>query len=168
MKATGIVRRLDDLGRLVIPKEIRRIYKLKEGDSIEFFVNDNAEIILKKFSILNEDEVVILNMCDCLSETTKTKAIFITEDTLLGHKSLKYRDLTNDFLSKVKIYHSENYENLNISKDILEYKFVFVSPVIRDSQFTGAFILLNNSEISEISTSICETFAQLLTVLSQQ
>ena len=49
MKATGIVRRLDDLGRLVIPKEIRRIYRLKEGDSIEFFVSEHSEIILKNY-----------------------------------------------------------------------------------------------------------------------
>ena len=47
MKATGIVRRLDDLGRLVIPKEIRKIYKLKEGDSIEFFVNEDSAILYR-------------------------------------------------------------------------------------------------------------------------
>ena len=62
MKATGIVRRLDDLGRLVIPKEIRKIYKLKEGDSIEFFVNENDEIVLKKFSVLSDEiETITLN-----------------------------------------------------------------------------------------------------------
>ena len=106
-------------------------------------------------------------MCDCLSEAIKTTAIFITEDTILGHASLKYRDLTNDFLNKVKVYHSEKYENLNISKDVLEYKHVFVSPVVNESQFTGAFILLSNSEINETSSSVCETFASLLTILSQ-
>ena len=168
MKATGIVRRLDDLGRLVIPKEIRRIYKLKEGDSIEFFVNDNSEIILKKFSILNEDESVILNMCSCLGESTNNLAIFITEDNLLGHEFLKYKDLTNEFLNRVKIYRSEKYENINISKEALSYKEVYVSPVIMESQFVGAFILLSNTEINDVAITLTNSFAQLLTILSQQ
>lgn len=62
MKATGIVRRLDDLGRLVIPKEIRRIYRLKEGDSIEFFVSEQSEIVLKKCSYLNEEKEMLTRM----------------------------------------------------------------------------------------------------------
>ena len=52
MKATGIVRRLDDLGRLVIPKEIRKQYHLKEGDSIEFYI-ENEKIILEKYDVLS-------------------------------------------------------------------------------------------------------------------
>ena len=131
-------------------------------------MNDNSEIILKKFSILNEDESLILNMCSVLSESSKNHAIFITEDSLLGHESLKYRDLTNDFLTKVKIYRSEKYENINISKDPLSYKEVYVSPVINESQFVGAFILLSNSEVNDISISLTNSYAQLLTVFSQQ
>lgn len=53
MKATGIVRRLDDLGRLVIPKEIRKQYRMKEGDSIEFFI-DNDRIVIQKFDVMSK------------------------------------------------------------------------------------------------------------------
>ena len=52
MKATGVVRRIDDLGRIVIPKEIRRNFKINEGDSLEIFV-DSVGIILKKYSLLD-------------------------------------------------------------------------------------------------------------------
>ncbi len=54
MKATGIVRRIDELGRIVIPKEIRRTYRIKEGDSLEVFISDGGEIILKKYSPFEE------------------------------------------------------------------------------------------------------------------
>lgn len=54
MKATGIVRRIDELGRIVIPKEIRRNYKVREGDQLEIFTDRNGEIILKKYSPLGE------------------------------------------------------------------------------------------------------------------
>src|SRR5690625_4078104 len=54
MKATGIVRRIDDLGRVVIPKEIRRTLRIREGDPLEIFVDREGEVILKKYSPINE------------------------------------------------------------------------------------------------------------------
>ena len=54
MKATGIVRRIDDLGRVVVPKEIRRILRIREGDPLEIFTNNDGEIILKKYSPVGE------------------------------------------------------------------------------------------------------------------
>ena len=54
MKATGIVRRIDDLGRVVVPKEIRRILRIREGDPLEIYTNHNGEIILKKYSPIGE------------------------------------------------------------------------------------------------------------------
>ena len=63
MKATGIVRRLDDLGRLVIPKEIRKKYRLKEGDSIEFYT-DSDRIIIQKHDHLSAHAEEIEIMCE--------------------------------------------------------------------------------------------------------
>ena len=54
MKATGIVRRIDDLGRAVIPKEIRRTLRIREGDPLEIFTDREGEIILKKYSPIGE------------------------------------------------------------------------------------------------------------------
>lgn len=54
MKATGIVRRIDDLGRVVVPKEIRRTLKIREGDPIEIFTEKDGEIILRKYSQIGE------------------------------------------------------------------------------------------------------------------
>ena len=55
MKATGIVRRIDDLGRIVIPKEIRRTLRIKEGDPLEIFTDREGEVILKKFILRSEN-----------------------------------------------------------------------------------------------------------------
>ena len=54
MKATGIVRRIDDLGRVVIPKEIRRTLRIREGDPLEIFTDREGEVILKKYSPIGE------------------------------------------------------------------------------------------------------------------
>lgn len=62
MKATGIVRRIDDLGRIVVPKEIRRTLRIREGDALEIFTDREGEIILKKYSPLGEREILQTNM----------------------------------------------------------------------------------------------------------
>ena len=54
MKATGIVRRIDDLGRVVVPKEIRRVLRIREGDPLEIYTGGAGEVILKKYSPINE------------------------------------------------------------------------------------------------------------------
>lgn len=59
MKATGIVRRIDDLGRVVIPKEIRRTLRIREGDPLEIFTDREGEVILKKYSPIGE----LANFC---------------------------------------------------------------------------------------------------------
>lgn len=58
MKATGIVRRVDDLGRVVIPKELRRTMKLREGDPVEFFIDtEQGGLVMKKYFPYQEDEI---------------------------------------------------------------------------------------------------------------
>ena len=59
MKATGVVRRIDDLGRVVIPKEIRRTMRIREGDSLEIFVNQSGEVVLKKYSPIADRKSVV-------------------------------------------------------------------------------------------------------------
>ena len=94
MKATGIVRRIDDLGRVVVPKEIRRTLRIREGDPLEIFTDREGEIILKKYSPIGElghfcttvcrqscTDNRICSMCnrpgysDCLSQETVKKNI---------------------------------------------------------------------------------------------
>ena len=62
MKATGIVRRIDDLGRVVIPKEIRRTMRIREGDPLEIYTENTGEVILKKYSIIGSGSVVLPNV----------------------------------------------------------------------------------------------------------
>ena len=69
MKATGIVRRIDDLGRVVIPKEIRRTLRIREGDPLEIFTDREGEIILKKYSPIGELSAFARQYADSLAQT---------------------------------------------------------------------------------------------------
>lgn len=66
MKATGIVRRIDDLGRVVIPKEIRRTMRIREGDPLEIFVSNEGEVIFKKYSPISELGSIAAQYCEVL------------------------------------------------------------------------------------------------------
>ena len=69
MKATGIVRRIDDLGRVVIPKEIRRTMRIREGDPLEIYTTRDGEVIFKKYSLIGGLEDFAAQFCDTLSPT---------------------------------------------------------------------------------------------------
>ena len=69
MKATGIVRRIDDLGRVVIPKEIRRTMRIREGDPLEIFVSNEGEVIFKKYSPISELGSIAAQYCEVLYRT---------------------------------------------------------------------------------------------------
>ena len=70
MKATGIVRRIDDLGRVVVPKEIRRTLRIREGDPLEIFTDREGEIILKKYSPIGELSLFSQQYADSLAQTS--------------------------------------------------------------------------------------------------
>ena len=59
MKATGVVRRIDDLGRIVIPKELRRTMRIKEGDSLEIFIDGSDKVFLRKYSPVQNIHVIV-------------------------------------------------------------------------------------------------------------
>ena len=84
MKATGVVRRIDDLGRIVIPKEIRRTLHIKEGDPLEIFTDKEGEIILKKYSPIGELSEFATGYAETLSKTTGHIACITDKDTVIA------------------------------------------------------------------------------------
>jgi AbrB family transcriptional regulator (stage V sporulation protein T) len=77
MKATGIVRRIDDLGRVVIPKEIRRVLRLREGDPLEIFTEKDGEVIFKKYSPMGELAEFAAQICESLHKTAGATAVTV-------------------------------------------------------------------------------------------
>ena len=90
MKATGIVRRIDDLGRVVVPKEIRRTLRIREGDPLEIFTDKEGEIILKKYSPMGELGTFAQQYVDAVAATLgKTVAICDRDQIIAAYGSLK-------------------------------------------------------------------------------
>lgn len=84
MKATGIVRRIDDLGRVVIPKEIRRTMHIREGDPLEIFTDKDGELIFKKYSPVNELSDFAMQLCDSLRRACDGIAAVCDRDSVIA------------------------------------------------------------------------------------
>ena len=97
MKATGVVRRIDDLGRIVIPKEIRRNLRIRDGESLEIFV-DGADVILKKFSVMRNIDEYAINLVDALYSMLK-KSVIVTDTDSIIACSKNIKDLLNKNIS---------------------------------------------------------------------
>ena len=93
MKATGIVRRIDDLGRVVIPKEIRRTLRIREGDPLEIFTEKDGEVIFKKYSPMGELTEFAGRICEALHKNTGFLAAVCDRDAILAAAGPGQRDL---------------------------------------------------------------------------
>jgi len=100
MKATGIVRRIDDLGRVVIPKEIRRTMRIREGDPLEIYTDKDGEVIFKKYSLMGGLSDFAGQMCETLNKTTGRVSVITDRDGVIAVAGAPRRDLMDKRLSE--------------------------------------------------------------------
>lgn len=93
MKATGIVRRIDDLGRVVIPKEIRRTLRIREGDPLEIYTDKDGEVIFKKYSLMGDLQDVAGQISETLYKTTGCPVVITDRDTVIAVSGAPRREL---------------------------------------------------------------------------
>ena len=100
MKATGIVRRIDDLGRVVIPKEIRRTMRIREGDPLEIYTDRDGEVIFKKYSPIGEISQFASQYAETLNKTCGLCVVICDRDTVIASAGLPKREYADRKLSR--------------------------------------------------------------------
>ena len=153
MKSTGVVRRIDELGRIVIPKEIRKNLRIKEGDNIEIFV-ENEDIILKKYSMMNKINDLAQELTDAIYTFMK-HSIFITDtDTVVaGSGPLKKEYLNknvSEFINqaiKRRDKMTENhFKELNfVDGETITCSYV-MSTILVNAEATGMILIISEDE----------------------
>lgn len=93
MKATGIVRRIDDLGRVVIPKEIRRTMRIREGDPLEIYTDNDGEVVFKKYSPVGELSPFASQYTDVLSRTTGLPVLICDKDHCIAASGISRKEV---------------------------------------------------------------------------
>jgi len=178
MKATGVVRRIDDLGRVVIPKEIRKTLRIKEGDPLEIFTDKEGEVILKKYSPIGELSEFATEYAETLAKTTGHIACITDKDTVIavsgGSKKEFLEQSVSDELERI-MEDKEKYtskENNDIAvpvtkNDNKERKFnsQVIYPIISDGDTIGTVILLakdKSTKMTEVEQKVVQSAASFL------
>ena len=178
MKATGVVRRIDDLGRVVIPKEIRKTLRIKEGDPLEIFTDKEGEIILKKYSPIGELSEFATEYAETLAKTTGHIACITDKDTVIAVSGGSKREYLEQGISpelEQIMDEKENYtskENNDIAIPITKNEnnnkknnAQVVYPIIADGDVIGTVILLSkdeNTKMSEVEQKVVQSAASFL------
>ena len=178
MKATGVVRRIDDLGRIVIPKEIRKTLRIKEGDPLEIFTDKDGEIILKKYSPIGELSEFAINYAETLAKTTGHIACITDKDTVIAVSGAPKKEFLQQNLSKEleevmdnkEIYTSK--ENNEVSLPITQndnkerkYNSQVVYPIVSQGDAIGSIILISkdqNTKMGEMELKVVQSAAGFL------
>ncbi len=178
MKATGVVRRIDDLGRIVIPKEIRKVLRIKEGDPLEIFTDKEGEVILKKYSPIGELSEFASGYAETLSKTTGHIACITDKDTVIAVSGASKKEFLEQDLSKEleqlmddkEVYISKDNNEVSIpvvKNEGKERKFnaQVVYPIVAQGDVVGSVILLSKdskTKMGETEAKIVESAAGFL------
>jgi len=157
MKATGIVRRIDDLGRVVVPKEIRRTLRIREGDPLEIFTDREGEIILKKYSPIGELSQFATQYAESLAQTSGCLVCITDKDNVIAAAGTGKRDYDGKPISKQlenAIEQRENFIADNNEKKFIkitlddpgEYEAQTLSTIICEGDAIGSVIMYNKDE----------------------
>ena len=181
MKATGVVRRIDDLGRIVIPKEIRRTLRIKEGDPIEIFTDKEGEVILKKYSPIGELSEFATGYAETLAKTTGHIACITDKDSVIavsgGSKKEFLEKAISPELEKIienkEIYTSRenNEKSLPITQNDTNNKSnnsQVIYPIISDGDVIGSIVLLSKEEQTKMGESELKVAQSAAGFLSSQ
>lgn len=180
MKATGIVRRIDDLGRVVIPKEIRRTLRIREGDPLEIFVDRDGEVILKKYSPIGELGDFAKEYAESLSESTGHITIISDRDTVIAVAGASKKEFLDKSVGNVLENCMENRKtvvetssgNIELIKDVNETFASYVAaPIIAGGDPIGTVVLLSKDDgvkMSQMEQKMAETAAGFLAKQMEQ
>ena len=156
MKATGIVRRIDDLGRVVVPKEIRRSLRIREGDPLEIFTDREGEIILKKYSPIGELGNLAKLYAESLSQTMGCTVCITDTDQVVASAGSGKKDLQEQFIGQelgeaLKERSQILPKNggvfyIKVTAEMKDYYDELICPIICEGDVIGAVVLLSRDE----------------------
>ncbi|WP_409290932.1 stage V sporulation protein T [Peribacillus sp. SCS-37] len=172
MKATGIVRRIDDLGRVVIPKEIRRTLRIREGDPLEIFVDRDGEVILKKYSPISELSDFAKEYAEALYDSLGNPVLICDRDTFIAVAGVSKKDYLNKSIGEQMERAMEDRGSiLETSKgqvsivdgnteDLQSYT---IGPIVANGDPIGAVVIFSKeSSLGDVERKAVETAAGFL------
>lgn len=174
MKATGIVRRVDDLGRIVIPKEIRRTLKIREGDPLEIYTEKDGGVIFRKYSPMGDLQDFAAQICDSIGANTGRIAAVADRDSIIALAGAPKRELVDKpnsqelekLMEQRKNYRYMPGENLiRASEGSDKYHLGVAAPILSQGDLMGCVMMLLGEDatpLQEADQKLVQTVAGFL------
>ena len=174
MKATGIVRRVDDLGRIVIPKEIRRTLRIREGDPLEIYTEKDGGVIFRKYSPMGDLQEFAAQMCESIGAATGHIAAVADRDSIIALHGAPKRDLLDKpnspelekLMEQRKNYLFKAGDTPIFAADGEDkYQLGVISPILSQGDLMGCVMLLlgeGDSPLQEADQGLAKTAAGFL------
>lgn len=173
MKATGIVRRIDDLGRVVIPKEIRRTLRIRDGDPLEIYTEKDGEVIFKKYSPVGELSDFAAQICEALYKSGDCVAAVCDRDSIIACAGIPKKEFVDkrvssalaDIMDSRKLYSASQNMDIPFAEGD-ETLFVSVAaPIITEGDVMGCVVFASKAGSpapSEVQIKLASTVASFL------
>jgi looped-hinge helix DNA binding domain, AbrB family len=173
MKATGIVRRIDDLGRVVIPKEIRRTMRIREGDPLEIYTEKDGEVIFKKYSPMGELSEFASKICESVNKTTDRITAICDRDSIIAVSGVSRRELVEKRITPELERIMEGRSVYMLKKGSPElpsaegaerYCLSLAAPIISEGDVLGCVMFVSESgePVGEIEDRLAQTVSTFL------
>ena len=174
MKATGIVRRVDDLGRIVIPKEIRRTLRIREGDPLEIYTEKDGGVIFRKYSPMGDLQEFAGQMCEAIGANTGHIAAVADRDTIIALSGAPKRELLDKpnspelekLMEQRKLYLYQNGDaQVPVSEACDKYHLGIAAPILSQGDLMGCCMLLlgeKDQALTENDQKLVQTVAGFL------
>ena len=174
MKATGIVRRVDDLGRIVIPKEIRRTLKIREGDPLEIYTEKDGGVIFRKYSPMGDLQDFAAQICESIGANTGHVAAVSDRDSIIALSGAPKRELMDKPKSQALERLMESRKNyrylpgedpIRASDGSDKYHLGVAAPILSQGDLMGCVMLLlgeNDPALAESDQQLAQTVAGFL------
>ena len=154
MKATGIVRRIDDLGRVVIPKEIRRTMRIREGDPLEIYTDKEGGVIFKKYSLMGGLTEFAGQLCETLNRTSGHVCVITDRDSCIAVSGAPKKELLDKQISSEveqlmegrQIYQYKEGEHIKLCADAEKYVVLTAAPILSEGDVLGSVLLADSGE----------------------
>ena len=177
MKATGIVRRIDDLGRVVIPKEIRRTMRIREGDPLEIYTDHEGEVIFKKYSPIEELAETATQYAEALNKACGLSVIIVDRDIAVACAGMPKKDVLEHKISSEidhvidtrQLYTWRNGDKKISPVDRQEkYSAKVIAPIFSEGDIIGAVTVVEADTISEPNETEIKLVQTAATFLGKQ
>ena len=147
--STYIIRKIDDLGRIVLPKDLRKALNINSGDDFQITI-DNDKIVLEKFSRLEKYEDTINTIINCFYSVTNYKIYISINNKIINFNNEEITSIISNIINTRKLYFNDKFDKNVLSNNLIVEGKIVILPIVLNSDLLGSIIIIDKDNINSL------------------